>query len=253
MLQGKTILITGGGSGIGKGAALMFARHGANVVVTGRRKDALDATVAEIDANGGEALACQGDVSSAADVQRAVDLALGRYGRLDGAFNNAGVEGLQKPLTELSEAEWRHCIDVDLTGVFLCMKAQIIAMAKTGGGAIVNNSSGLGVMGVPCMGEYIAAKHGLIGLTRAGAAEYAMSKVRVNAIIPGVTQTPMLDELIATAPAVAALMEGFKARISMGRFGTAEDAAEATMWLLSERSSYVNGTILPVDGGYCAR
>jgi len=174
-----------------------------------------------------------------------------KFGRLDGAFNNAGVGGSHKQPDELGISEWQRVIDVNLSSVFYCMRHEIALMRKTGGGAIVNTSSVCGVVGIPCAIEYVAAKHGVIGATRAGAVDTATTGVRVNAVLPGMTRTPMVEGAL-NAPEFEANYQTFVARHSVGRIGEPEDIAYAVKWLLSDEARFVNGAVIPIDGGYTA-
>lgn len=174
-----------------------------------------------------------------------------RYGRIDGAFNNAGLESHQKPLAELSREEWQKVIDIDLTAVFLCIKHQVLAMLRTGGGAIVNTASSLGKVAIPAAAEYVSAKHGVIGLTRSAAADYSARGIRVNAVLPGVIRTPMFERVV-NEPAFQTHFERTKARHSIGRFGMHSEVGEACAWLLSDAASFVTGAAMEVDGGYLA-
>ncbi len=253
MLQGKTIIVTGAGSGIGRTSALIFAADGARVVVADWNVAAAQATADAIVATSGEALALACDVSNEAEVAAMVAATVSHFGRLDGAFNNAGVEFHGKQLCELDAAEWARVRSIDLDGAFYCMKHEILAMRATGGGAIVNTASVAGVTSQTNMAEYCAAKAGVIGLTRAVSAEYAQTKVRANALLPGVILTPMVKDRLLGNPETEAVLAPLLDRHSIGRFGEPEDVAQAARWLLSDLSGYVNGVSLAVDGGYTAR
>lgn len=251
VLSAKTIIITGAGGGIGRASALNFAKAGATVVVADLDETAGEETVALVEAEGGRATFVATNVADEASVIALVDATVAQFGKLDGAFNNAGIEGGMKRAHELSLAEWQKTISVDLTGVFLCMKYEIAAMLKTGGGSIVNTSSGLGVVGMQNLTDYIAAKHGVIGLTKAAGIDYGPEGIRVNALLPGLTLTPMINRT-ANDPAYAAQFEAIRARHPIGRFAQPDDIAEGAKWLLSDASAYVTAASIPVDGGYIA-
>jgi len=248
-LKGKVALITGAATGIGRATALAFGRVGARVVVT----DVVPAgeeTAAAIRNDGGDALFLRCDVSNPEQVAAAVAEAVRRYGRLDCAFNNAGIEGTQAPLGDYPLEVWNRVLAVNLTGVMLCMKSEIAAMTAGGGGAIVNNASILGQVGFATAGAYVAAKHGVIGLTQTAALEYADKKIRVNAVCPGFIETPMLERAgLTTNKDVRAAIEGLH---PIGRLGRPEEVAEAVLWLCSPRASFITGHPLFVDGGYVA-
>ena len=249
-LRGRTILVTGAGGGIGAATSRVLGASGANVVVS----DITDAgaeTAEAIVAAGGSAIFVRADVSMEAQVEALVDSAVERFGRLDGAFNNAGVEQSGTPLHLLTEEMWNRAIGVDLTGVFFCIKHEVRAMLSTGGGSIVNTASSLGQTGSPNASEYVAAKHGVVGLSRAAAADYGPDRIRVNAILPGVIETPMVAR-IAADPAFADGLERVRARHMLGRFGDPVEIGDTVAWLLSDHSSFVTGTALAVDGGYLA-
>jgi NAD(P)-dependent dehydrogenase (short-subunit alcohol dehydrogenase family) len=251
LLEGKVIIVTGAGAGIGRASALNFSHAGARIVVVDRDEVAGQETLGLLKTEGGSAIFCKTDVSSESDVIAMVDAAVAEFGCLDGAFNNAGVEGGMKRAHELSLDEWQKTISVDLTGVFLCMKYEITAMLKCGGGSIVNTSSGLGVVGMQNLTDYVAAKHGVIGLTKAAGIDYGPQGIRVNAILPGLTLTPMIKRT-SDDPAYAAQFEAIRARHPIGRFAQPEDIAEGAKWLLSDASAYVTAASIPVDGGYIA-
>lgn len=253
MLGGKAIIVTGGGSGIGRTTALCLGRDGAKVTVADIDLAAAQDCVAAILAEGGEAQAVYCDVADEASVRAMVDAAVARYCKLDGAFNNAGVEMHGKQLSDLNAAEWARVRSIDLDGVFYCMKHEISAMRETGGGAIVNTASVAAVTAQTNMADYCAAKAGVTGLTRAAAAEFPQTKVRANTVLPGVILTPMVKDRLLANPEMEAVFAPLVERHSVGRFGEPEDVAQAVRWLLSDLSAYVNGVALPVDGGYTAR
>lgn len=247
--EGKVALVTGGGDGIGRAAALLFAQRGARVVVTDLRLETAAETAALIERAGGSACSLPGDVTDAVAVAAFVQDALGRYGRLDCAFNNAGVA---LPLdSEWSEEVSRRTIDVNLLGVIACIRNEIPAMLKTGGGTIVNTASLAGFVGSRTVFQpaYTASKHAVIGLTKSAALQYARQNIRVNALCPGVTLTAMVKGVMATSPAVRAALENHS---PMGRLATPQEMAEAAIWLCSSKSSFVNGHALVVDGGSVA-
>jgi NAD(P)-dependent dehydrogenase (short-subunit alcohol dehydrogenase family) len=249
VLQGKTIIVTGAGGGIGSAASLVFAQAGAHVVVSDVAEEPGLATVKEIEAHAGTGLFVKADLSVENEVAALIGRAVSAYGRLDGAFNNAGLEQCALPLHELSTAQWERAIRVDLTSVFWCIKYQVLAMMKTGGGAIVNTASSLGQVAIQNASEYISAKHGVIGLTRAAAAEYGSRGIRVNAILPGIIRTPMIARLTEDAR-FAAFLEKLKDRHPIGRFGEPSEIGEAVKWLLSDSASFMNGAAMACDGGY---
>jgi len=254
MVEGKTIIVTGGASGIGKSAAMLFARDGAHVIIAGRSAEAGERLANELTAAGGSAVFCRTDVSSEPQVASLIEFTVRRFGRIDGAFNNAGAVQKMKLFDELTSEEFDESLGTNLRGVFLCMKYEIAAMRKTGGGAIVNTASVGSCVAVPRASEYHAAKHGVSGLTRAAAAEARYTKVRVNAVLPGFIITPMVEQLVETAEFKAVLAQNaVQERHSIGRFGRPEDVARAARWLLSDDSDFINGVMLPVDGGYLAR
>ncbi|MCC7134236.1 MAG: SDR family oxidoreductase [Gemmatimonadales bacterium] len=244
---GKVALVTGGNSGIGRATALAFAAQGAAVVIGARRVEEGNATVAEIRAAGGRATFVPTDVSIAADVEALVARTVAEYGRLDCAFNNAGVSG-GALLHETTEADWDRMIAVNLKGVWLCLKYEIIQMLRQGGGAIVNDSSVAGLIGYGRSPHYAASKHGVIGLTKSASLQYATKGIRINAVCPGMIKTPMIERAIAN-PGVE---EWFLSRLPMGRPGQPEEVARAVTWLCSDAASFVSGTAFPVDGATAA-
>ena len=253
MLEGKVALITGGSSGIGRSAGVLFAKAGARVVVAARRVDDGEETVKIIREAGGEARFVRTDVSQAAAVQALVKMCVEWYGRLDYAVNNAGIEGSIVPLVEYTDDDWDAIIDINLKGVWLCMKAEIVEMQKNGGGAIVNISSIGGLIGFPRMGPYVATKHGIIGLTKTAALEYAAHNIRVNVICPGLIDTPMADRFVDRMQAGGIDAEQFVLSLTpLKRRGTPEEIAEAAVWLCSDAASYITGHAMVIDGGFMA-
>jgi NAD(P)-dependent dehydrogenase (short-subunit alcohol dehydrogenase family) len=249
ILQGKTLIVTGAGGGIGRAASMVFATAGANVVVSDIVEGTGQATVDAVQSGGGTALFVKADLASEGDVRALVERAVSAYGRLDGAFNNAGLEQCAIPLHELTTEQWERALRVDLTSVFWCLKYQVLAMLATGGGAIVNTASSLGQVAIQNASEYITAKHGVVGLTRAAAAEYGSRGIRVNAILPGIIRTPMIARLTEDAR-FSAFFDKLKDRHPIGRFGEPSEIGEAVKWLLSDAASFMNGAAMACDGGY---
>ena len=253
-MMGKTALVTGGGSGIGRSTAVAFAAAGANVVVADVDEAGGKETVGLIQAAQDTAVFVTADVSKTSDVESMVDAAVAAYGGLDCAFNNAGVQGALSQTAECTEENWDLITGINLKGVWLCMKYEIAQMLKNGGGAIVNNSSNFGLVGSIGMPAYSAAKHGLIGLTKTAALEYARSGIRVNAVCPGPVQTPLVDKVLSAQPDLAdGIIESIREREPIGRFGQPEEIATAVVWLCSPEASFVVGATLPVDGGFVAQ
>jgi len=249
ILQGKTLIVTGAGGGIGRAASMVLAAAGAKVVVSDIVEGTGQATVDAVQRAGGTALFVKADLASEADVRALVERAVSAYGRLDGAFNNAGLEQCAIPLHELTTEQWERALRVDLTSVFWCLKYQVIAMLATGGGAIVNTASSLGQVAIQNASEYITAKHGVVGLTRAAAAEYGSRGIRVNAVLPGIIRTPMIARLTEDAR-FSAFFDKLKDRHPIGRFGEPSEIGEAVKWLLSDAASFMNGAAMACDGGY---
>jgi len=251
MLDGKSALITGGGGGIGRAAALAFAREGARVAVADLMAEAARETVALVNATGGQAISLSGDMSQDADVRAMIKAVVGAHGRLDCAFNNAGIAGWQvdaagKKTADWSEEAFDRMIAVNLKGVWLCMRHELPQMQTQGGGVIVNTASIAGLTGLPSSSAYVAAKHGVIGLTKTAAIEYAEANIRVNAVCPGYIRTRM------TESAMQLRGEAILAHTPLKRMGNPEEIAEMVVWLCSERASYVSGAAYNVDGGYMA-
>ncbi|MBA2950872.1 SDR family oxidoreductase [Streptomyces himalayensis] len=247
---GKVAFVTGAASGIGRATALAFAHAGAGVALTDLSSVGLKETARLIKEEGGQALALTCDVTNEAEVKSALDDTVRAFGRLDVAFNNAGIEQPVKPAVDITKDEWDRVLGVSLTGTFLCMKHQILLMQQQRSGAIVNASSGAGVKGFKGAAAYTAAKHGVIGLTRSAALDYAASGIRINAICPGTIDTPMLSDMIAKGELDRAEAE---ANQPINRLGTAEEIAQAVLWLCSPGAAFVIGVALPVDGGYVAQ
>lgn len=251
LLEGKSTLVTGGASGIGRATAIAFAREGARVLVADRNEIGAQETVGLINTAGGQGISMQIDVTREGEVAAMVALAVTSFGRLDCAFNNAGIAGaavntIGKRVAEWSQAAWDGMLAVNLTGVFLCMKHEITQMLAQGGGAIVNTASIAGLVGLPSAGAYVASKHGVVGVTRTAALEYATDNIRVNAVCPGYIETPMTaDTMRRRGPE---LME----KVPTHRLGQPEDIAEAVVWLCSDRAGFVTGSTYNVDGGYSA-
>lgn len=245
-LENKVALITGGTTGIGRDTAVLFAREGARVVFTGRREAEGNETLNLVRASGGDGLFLKSDVSKAAEVQSVVQKTVEKYGRLDVAFNNAGVEGKWLPLADQTEENWDYVHGINLKGVWLCLKYEIQQMLKQGGGgAIVNMSSVAGLIGAAGAGVYIASKHGVIGLTKTAAIECAANGIRVNAVCPAVIETPMAESAFADPE----INKRMLAVHPVGRFGKPAEVAEAVLWLCSDKSSFTTGQAIGVDGG----
>jgi NAD(P)-dependent dehydrogenase (short-subunit alcohol dehydrogenase family) len=250
-LDGKVALVTGGSVGIGRATALAFARAGARVVVANRSVSGGQETVRLISQAGGAACFIQTDVSQSAAVEALIAGAVATYGRLDYTFNNAGYEGVRQPTAEVPEDDWQRVLSVSLTGVWLCMKYAIRQMLTQGDGAIVNMSSVVGLSGRPGLSPaLVTSHHGVIGLTRQAALEYATSGIRVNAVCPSVTNTPRLSRVHGDNLAARAQMA---ARHPLGRITEPEDVAQAVVWLCSDAASFVTGHTLVIDGGILAQ
>jgi NAD(P)-dependent dehydrogenase (short-subunit alcohol dehydrogenase family) len=248
-LRGKVVIVTGGTSGIGREAAVLFAKAGAKVVVAGRREAEGKETMDLVRGAGGEGLFVKTDVSRAAEVQELVRKTVEKFGRLDVAFNNAGIEGNWIPIVEQSEEDWDRTIDINLKGVWLCLKYEIQQMLKQGGGgAIVNMASVAGLAGFAGAATYCSSKHGVMGLTKSAALETAQSGIRINAVCPAVIETPMAERAFST-PELKKFVLGLH---PLGRFGKPLEIAEAVVWMCSDRASFMTGQSLVLDGGFLA-
>lgn len=246
-MKGKTVIITGAASGIGKATAALFAKQGANVVISDIQEEEGKATAESIVANGGKASFFKTDVGSPEAMEALVNFAVKTYGRLDIAVNNAGISGEINPIADMSIEGWQKVININLNSLFYGMKFQIAAMLKNGGGSIVNISSILGAVGFAGSSGYAAAKHGVVGLTQTAALEYSAQNIRVNAVGPGFIETPLLNVLDAE------MKKQLVALHPIGRLGRSEEVAELILWLGSDKSSFVSGSYYPIDGGYLAR
>jgi len=249
-LDSKVALVTGGASGIGRATALTFAREGAKLVIADMNEEGGQQTVHLITEKGGEAIFVKTDVSKAVEVQALISKAVETYGRLDCAHNNAGIAGGVRALSaDYPEERWHQVIAVNLTGVWLCMKYELAQMRSQGSGAIVNTASAAGLVGGRGMSAYVASKHGVVGLTKTAALEYAQQGIRVNCVCPGVIQTPMTKRGLNDPELRARLI----ASEPMGQVGTPEEVAEAVVWLCSDAASFVTGHTMTIDGGFVAQ
>ncbi|HET9056720.1 MAG TPA: SDR family oxidoreductase [Chitinophagaceae bacterium] len=249
IFEGKVAIVTGGSFGIGRATALAFARRGAKVVVADWVEDKNNETIKLIKSVGGEAIFVQCDVSSSIEVRNLIEKTVARYGRIDYAFNNAGIEGHTANTHECTEDNWDKTIGINLKGIWLCMKNEIPQMLKVNKGVIVNCASVAGLGGFPGLPAYVVSKHGVVGLTKTAALEYAKSGIRINAVCPGVIHTSMIDRITGKDKEVE------KQYINMepvGRMGNPEEVAEAVIWLCSDNASFVTGVAFPVDGGFSA-
>jgi NAD(P)-dependent dehydrogenase (short-subunit alcohol dehydrogenase family) len=249
-LEGKVVLVTGGGSGIGRATALLLAKQGAKVMIADYVPEGALKTVAMIKESGGTADCLVADVSVTKQVEMTVAKTVETYGRIDGAFNNAGIEGKMAGTIDTSEENFDRTIAINLKGVWLCMKYEIPQMLKQGGGAIVNTASIAGLVGFEGGSAYNASKHGVIGLTKTAALEYAQKNIRVNCVCPGVIQTPMVARIVDTGQ----MNESDLAKGEpVGRFGQPAEIGEGVVWLLSDAASFVTGHSMVIDGGWVAR
>lgn len=248
--DGKVALVTGGGVGIGRATALALAREGAQVVIGNRNSERGDEVVKAVQDAGGEASFLRTDVESEGDIKALVDHAVSTYGRIDVAFNNAGIEGLVAPLVDQTDDNFHSVMNINVRGVWLSMKYQIPQMLKSGGGAIVNNSSVAGMIGFGGIGIYSASKHAVMGLTKCAALEYSAQGIRINAVNPGVIDTSMVDRL---ADSMETEKESLSALHPIGRIGQPDEVANAVLWLCSDKASFVTGIGMAVDGAYTAQ
>jgi NAD(P)-dependent dehydrogenase (short-subunit alcohol dehydrogenase family) len=242
--EGKTAFITGAASGIGHATAVAFAAEGARVVVTDRLEAALRETARSVKEVGGEVLAIACDVSRPEEIEAAIAQAVNTFGRIDCAFNNAGVENKATPLHEIELEEWDRILGINLRGTFVCMKHEITQMLRQGGGVVVNTSSGAGIRGVAGGASYAASKHAMIGMTKSAALDYAKRNIRVNCILPGNIATPMMDRFTGGDIQKAIDLE------PVGRLGKPEEIAEAVLWMCSDLGGFVTGASIVVDGGW---
>jgi NAD(P)-dependent dehydrogenase (short-subunit alcohol dehydrogenase family) len=250
ILQGKVALVTGGGSGIGRATSILLAKEGAKVMIADYVPEGAERTVKMIKEAGGEASCIAADVSVTRQVEMMVDKTVATYGRLHCAFNNAGIEGKMADTAEYPEDVFDRIIAINLKGVWLCMKYEITQMLKGGGGAIVNTASGAGLVGVAQLSAYNASKHGVVGLTKTAALEFAQKNIRVNCVCPGLINTPMVARMVDSG---GMNEQEFLAAEPVGRMGRPEEIGEGVVWLLSDAASFVTGHSMSIDGGYVAR
>jgi NAD(P)-dependent dehydrogenase (short-subunit alcohol dehydrogenase family) len=249
-MNSKVALITGGASGIGKATALLLARQGVRVVISGRREALGQAVVREIKAEGFEAAFVIGDVNSEASVRQQIEFAVNKYGRLDLAVNNAGIANETKTIGESDPAKFQAMVQTNVMGLYLCMKWEIEQMLKTGGGSIVNLASIAGLNGISYAGPYAATKHAVVGLTKSGALDYATRNIRINAVAPGAVKTDIIEQQLALGQFDEAYVSAMH---PMARMGRPDEIANGIVWLLSDQASFVTGHILNIDGGFQAK
>jgi NAD(P)-dependent dehydrogenase (short-subunit alcohol dehydrogenase family) len=241
---GRVALVTGAASGIGRATAVAFAREGARVAILDRTAAALQPTAQAVREAGGEGLVLACDIAQPEEVEAAIAETVATFGRLDIAFNNAGVENVAAPVAEIALADWDRILDINLRGTFVCMKHEIAQMLRQGGGVIVNTASGAGIRGVAGGASYAASKHAVIGLTRSAALDYATANIRVNAVLPGNIATPMMDRFTGGDIQKAIDLE------PIGRLGRPEEIAEAVLWMSADLGAFVTGAAVSVDGGW---
>lgn len=249
-MDGKVALVTGAGSGIGQATAVLFAQEGAKVAVSDITEEGGDATVKMIKDAGGEAFFVKADIANAVEVEALIGKIVEVYGKLDCAANNAGVEVMPAPTADCTEEDFDFAVKVNLKGTWLCMKYEIQQMLKQGGGAIVNVSSMAGLVGVAAMPAYVAAKHGIVGLTRTAALDYGTAGIRVNAVCPGATRTPMMQQVITSMPELG---EQMNENHPIGRIAEPAEIAASIVWLCSDAASFITGHPMSVDGGLVAK
>lgn len=247
--DGKIALVTGAGSGIGQSVAILYASHGANVIVSDVNDEAGQETVSQIKKMGGNALYIRADVSKSEECRNLIEKVQDHFGHLDVACNNAGIGGEANPTAELSDEGWNRTIAINLSGVFYCMREEIKSMLKNGGGSIVNMASILGQVGFATASAYVSAKHGVVGLTRTAALEYSKAGIRINAVGPAFIQTPMIEAATSNSEMENMLVAGHP----IGRLGRPEEVSELVLWLSSEKASFVTDSYYAVDGGYLAQ
>lgn len=250
IFNNKVAIVTGGSFGIGRATYIAFARQGASVVIADCVEDLNRETLQQIEADGGKATFIKCDVSKASDIEAMIDKTISMYGRLDFAFNNAGIEGVAATTQQCTQENWERTLAVNLTGVWLCMKHELSHMLQQGSGAIVNCASVAGLVGFPSLPAYVASKHGVIGLTKTAALEYAKWGIRVNAVCPGVIKTPMIDRFTGNNKQAE---QQFVDMEPVGRMGEPAEVAAAVIWLCSDAASFVTGAALPVDGGWISQ